>query len=103
MDTQPTQIAIPDTVQFADLRLARDADGMVSFNWQPIEAICDASNVSVELFQNAPEENVCALITTWYQTHLKRGGERDPVADDLIAEVLAEDAAGSLSHAPGRA
>ena len=32
------------------------------------------------------------------------GGGRDPVAEDLIAEVRAEDAAGQhYSHAPGRA
>ena len=32
------------------------------------------------------------------------GGERDAVADDLIAEVRAEDAAGQpYSHAPGQA
>lgn len=33
-------IVIPSGADFADLQLARDADGMVSFRWEPIEAIC---------------------------------------------------------------
>ena len=45
-----------------------------------------------------------ALITTWYSHHMAAGGERDAVADDLIAEARAEDAAGQpYSHAPGQA
>lgn len=43
-------------------------------------------------------------LTDWICQHLSAGGERDAVADDLIAEVRAEDAAGQqYSHAPGRA
>ena len=44
------------------------------------------------------------LAPTWYSQHLAAGGERDAVADDLIAEARAEDAAGQpYSHAPGQA
>ena len=36
--------------------------------------------------------------------HRQHGGEADPVADDLIAEVVAEEEAGqTVSHQPGRA
>ena len=102
MQQQLTKIAIPDDVSFSSLRLGRDADGTVSFDWAPIERICDASGVAVEVFKDGPEDNVSGLIVSWYQAHRQNGGEPDPVAEDLIAEVLAEDAAGQqISHAPG--
>ena len=35
------KLAIPEWVEFADLKLTRDpATGDVSFDWAPIEAIC---------------------------------------------------------------
>lgn len=104
MQRQLAQITIPDDVKFSDLNLARDPDGALSFNWEPIERICHASGLPVELFSEQPEENVCQLIMHWYHAHLQQGGPRDPVQDDLIAETLAEDAAGQrFSHKPGRA
>jgi len=104
MQQQLTKIAIPDDVPFSALRLCRDADGAVSFDWSPIERICEASGIPVEMFRDGPESNVADLITTWYQAHRQNGGAPDAVADDLIAEVLAEEAAGqAVSHAPGRA
>lgn len=104
MPTTPTNITIPDDLAFADLKLARDVDGAVSFDWTPIERICAASGIDVALFRDAPEDNVAGLITAWYAEHLKRGGARDPVQDDLIAEVIAEDVhGGGFSHQPGSA
>lgn len=98
------RITIPDDVDFADLRLTRDPDGSVSFDWRPIERICEASGIDVSAFRDAPEDNVGGLIAQWYAAHLARGGARDPVQDDLIAEVAAEDArGGGQSHQPGRA
>ena len=40
------------------------------------------------------EDAMAALITTWYSAHRSSGGDADPVAEDLLAEVRAEDAAG---------
>lgn len=96
-------ITIPDHIKFADLKLARDADGMVSFDWAPIEAICLASGVDVTLLKNGPEDNASALICAWYRSHINAGGEQDPVQEDLLTEIAMEDAAGSASFAPGRA
>lgn len=104
MQQQLTKIAIPDGVPFSSLRLGRDADGAISFDWSPIERICEASGLTLAMFTEGPEDNVASLITAWYQAHRQNGGEPDAVADDLIAEVLAEEAAGqSVSHAPGLA
>lgn len=104
MQQQLAKVAIPNGVDFSDLRLARDADGGVSFDWFVIERICQASGMPVEMLRDGPEDNVAGLIIAWYQAHLQQGGQPDPVADDLIGEVRAEDAAGqTTSHAPGRA
>lgn len=97
-------IVIPDDLQFSDLKLARDADGALSFDWAPIERICAASGVDVAVFRDGPEYNVSGLIVRWYMVHLEHGGERDPVQDDLINETIVEEAHGqAVSHAPGRA
>lgn len=98
------KITIPQDLDFAALKLARDADGAISFDWTPIEAICAASGVDVAVFRDRHEDNVAGLIVAWYFEHLAAGGARDPVQDDLIAEMQAEDAAGQrYSVAPGRA
>lgn len=103
-DKMLAQITIPDDVRFSDLHLARDADGMVSFDWSPIERICEASGLDLALLRDGPEDNVSSLVVAWYAEHLRNGGEHDPVQDDLIAEMMAEDAAGQhISLPPGRA
>lgn len=104
MTTKPVGITIPDDLDFAHLKMARDADGAVSFDWTPIERICSASGIDPSLFSDASEDNVSSLIVAWYRMHLAAGGARDPVQDDLIAEAELEDKhGGGLSHPPGRA
>lgn len=104
MQQQMAKVAIPDDIEFADLQLARDADGSVSFDWTAIERICRASGLPVEMFREAPEDNVAGLIAHWYMAHRAQGGSADPVAEDLIGEVAVEDAAGQgFSLPPGRA
>lgn len=104
MQQQAAKVAIPDDLAFSDLRLAREADGSISFDWAVIERICEASGLPVEMFRDAPEDNVSGLIVGWYQAHRQHGGEPDPVAEDLIFEVVVEGNAGQhTSHAPGRA
>ena len=99
-----TRVSIPTDLSFSDLNLARDADGHVSFYRGVIERVCEASEIPSELFFGAHEDNVAGLIVQWYQAHIANGGARDPVADDLIAEQRAEDAAGQpFSYPPGRA
>lgn len=104
MQRKLANITIPDTVNFADLKLSRDADGMVSFDWSPIETICTASNVPVEILKEGPEDNVSSLIVAWYENHIAHGGQRNQVADDIISEVIIEQHHGTtVSHKPGRA
>lgn len=98
------KITIPDDVKFSDLKLVRDPEsGDVMFDWEPIRRICEASSIDVAIFRDSTEDNVASLLTHWYGEHLKRGGDPDPVQEDLIAEMRAEDEHGGLSHQPGRA
>lgn len=108
VDAQPVTklitVAIPPGLAFADLKLARDADGMVSFDTAVIARIEVASGLPVGHFMARPEDELSDLITQWYRAHLAAGGAPDQVQEDLISEVRAEDAAGQHhSHAPGRA
>lgn len=99
-----TTIKIPEGLNFFDLRLARDSTtGDVSFDTTAIARIEAASGLPEGFFMGQPEDALAELITTWYSQYRAAGGASDPVAEDLIAEVKAEDAAGSLSHKPGRA
>lgn len=104
-ERQLLAIVIPDDLDFADPRLARDPNtGEVVFNWEPIDRICRASGIDVAVFRDQHEDNVSGLIVHWYQEHLAHGRARDPVQDELLAEVIAEDAlGGGISYQPGRA
>ena len=104
MTTVSIPISIPDDLPFSSLKLARDADGAVSFNWSAIEKICAASGIDPQYFATAGEDAVGALIVNWYAVHKQSGGIPDPVAEDLIAEVKLEDQfGGGTSHQPGQA
>ena len=96
------QIKISD-ISFADLKLAREADGSVSFDTTIIERIEAESGLPAGFFMGQHEDALASLITSWCSAHRAAGGDADPVAEDLIAEAQAEDAAGQhYSHAPGR-
>lgn len=102
--TKVVALAIPADLPFSALKLARDADGNVSFDWAPIERICAASGVDVAILRDGPEDSLAGLLIAWHRQHLAAGGAPDPVYVDLAGEVIAEDAAGQqYSHAPGRA
>lgn len=100
-----TPISIPHDLAFSDLRLARDPQtGDVSFDVSVIERIERASGLPDGFFMDQPEDALASLLTTWYSTHRAAGGVADPVAEDLLTEVRAEDAAAQpYSHQPGRA
>lgn len=41
---QLTRIVIPEGITFASLRLARDPDGALSFDWAPIEGTVEKTD-----------------------------------------------------------
>lgn len=91
MSPQMATLSIPDGVEFSDLQLARQGDGSIVFDWSPIKRICAASNIPVDLFRQASEDNIAGLLISWYITHLNRGGAPDPVAEELLSGALADD------------
>ena len=92
MKKQSISIIIPGSVKFSDLDLSRDPiTGEIAFSWEPIEIICQHSGIDSDLFRHQTEDNVAELITRWYAAHIDGGGARDPIADQLIDEVLFED------------
>ena len=90
------RIDIPDDLKFADLQLQFVDGGGIAFDWRPIEKICGHSGIPVSTFKESQEDNVAGLIVKWYAAHLAGGGETDPVAEELAAQVAAEDAAGFI-------
>lgn len=95
------QLKIPDSVQFSDLKLALEPEGL-SFDWTPIERICGHNGITIATFRESPEENVADLITHWYAQHLAAGGERDVIADTMIDETIIEDQGGVMPPTRGR-
>lgn len=96
-------LCIPAGVCFADLRLALEVDGDLSFDVEVIRRICTASGVDADAFI-ADEDALGALIVSWYRAHRAQGGEPDTVAEAIAAEVATEDARGQhFSLPPGRA
>lgn len=64
----------PD-LKFSKLRLARDPEtGGVTFDWEPIERLCEYNNLDIEIFEKGPEDNVAGLIIAWYAAHRAHGG-----------------------------
>lgn len=104
MQQQLTRLQIPDGIRFADLKLARDPDGAVSFEWSVVERVCRENGLPIEIMQDIPQDNVSGLLAAWYRAERADGGPADKTMDDLLEEVSAEDAAGqNVSHEPGRA
>ena len=98
----PLAIRVPADLDFAALALRRDPlTREISFDWAPIERICEVSAVDVQIFRAGPEDNVSGLIIAWYTMHREAGGAPDAVAEQLVAEVLAEDLYGEINVQPG--
>lgn len=85
------RVVIPEGVEFGALRLRREASGSVSFDVAIIARVARASGLDPALWLETHEDNVAGLIVAWYAEHLRRGGEPDAVAEQLGAEVRAED------------
>ena len=98
----PLAIRIPADLDFAALCLRRDpVSRTLSFDWSPIERICEVSGADVEIFRARDEGNVAGLIVAWYGMHRRHGGAPDAVAEQLLAEVDAESRYGEINVQPG--
>ena len=96
---------IPGNLDFSALNLSSDSstDGGIEFDWSLIEDICEASGIDIAEFRDTDEGNVSILIHQWYTEHRARGGEPDPIMEDIIIEAKLEELFGSESHKAGKA
>ena len=96
--TQKTYIVIPDEVHFADLNLTRDpVTSIVEFDMAPLERICEANDLDINMFTGDGDNKVGGLFNAWYRAHREGGGVPDPVQEQLIAEVAAVEEFGALN------
>ena len=94
----------PQGVDFSALNLRRDTTtGAISFDWEPIDQICEASGLPRDWARQDAENRASGIMVAWYVSYLEQGGNRDAVADELFSEAFIEMAHGSDSFSPGRA
>jgi hypothetical protein len=83
-------IQIPVDISFEDLHLSRDpVTGLIEFDAEPVEQVCEANHIDPDTLLT--EDNIGALLSAWYQAHRANGGAADPVQEQILAEVQAED------------
>jgi hypothetical protein len=93
-------IEIPVDISFEDLQLSRDpVTGVVAFDLEPVERVCEANDIDVDTFLT--DDNIGALLSAWYQAHRASGGALDPVQEQILAEVEAEDEFGLINVQEG--
>jgi len=96
------KIRLPEDIDFASLRLSRDPlTRQISFESEPIEALCECSGIDADIFLHGPQSNVAGLLAAWYAAHLRNGGQRDPVADQIFIEAITEAHYGEARVQPG--
>ncbi len=92
MEQRKAKVVIPENLSFSDLGLKRLDTGKIEFDWNVIKQICESSEgLPLEHLEEGPEDNVVGLILGWYMVIRENGGESDPVAEELVSEVMKED------------
>lgn len=98
----PLTLQIPTDLDFAALDLRRDPiTHELLVAWAPIERICEVSDVDPQIFLEGHEDNVSRLIVAWYEVHRQHGGAPDAVAEQMIAETVADELYGEINVQPG--
>lgn len=99
MKQRKAKVVIPEHLSFSDLGLKRLDTGKIEFDWGVIQSICESSEgLPLEHLEEGPEDNVVGLVLGWYMVIRENGGEIDPVAEQLVAEVMEEDGDGPSAN-----
>ena len=83
-------INLPQGYDFADLQLERDDAGGLRYLPDPLAACCEANELDVVMTLGS-NNMACMLVAEWYLSHRMSGGEPDPVAESILAEVAASE------------
>ena len=98
---EPEKIVIPEGLRFSELGFER-APFTRNLLYQPDALAAIFAANSIELSAAVENEDVvCWLIAQWYLAHRTAGGERDPVAEEILAEVSALQASNIPALQPG--
>lgn len=105
MEQRKAKVVIPENLSFADLGLRRLETGKIEFDWNVVKQICERSEgLPLDHLEEGPDDNVVGLILGWYMVIRENGGETDPVAEQLVAELMGKEAKGaSTDDESGRA
>ena len=96
MEQRKARVVIPDHLSFADLGLKRLETGKIEFDWNVVKQICESSEgLLLEHLEEGQGDNVVGLILGWHMVIRENGGETDPVAEELVAEVMEEESEGA--------
>lgn len=87
------KISIPDGMSFDNLDLKQEANGDITFNTEPLEAIFKFNGLNGSDFISF-EENISPLLVNWYLVHRKNNGKINHFAENLITEVILEESSG---------
>jgi len=100
--TEAAMITLPATgFSFADLALAREPDTQrLLYRPEPLRWLMRVNGFESQTVFDS-EDLACWLIAEWYAEHLAKGGEPDPVAEDILTEVTAAHFSGISSFQPG--
>ena|SRR5450756_2110225 len=86
---------------FADLALEREpVTRRLLYAPGPLSEMCRTNGLDPAAAL-ANEDLACWLICEWYVTHIEAGGEPDPTAEVILAEVAAQEASGMAALQPG--
>ena len=95
-------IKIPDGVAFADLKLEREPfTKQLMYDPAPLANLIVANNILTTQPLSENEDLAAWLIAQWYLAHRTSGGEPDPVAEEVLADVEALQAIGIPALDPG--
>jgi hypothetical protein len=94
-------ITIPTGVQFADLALERErGTKRLLYRPEPIAELIRANALDAQALLTS-EDLVAWLIAECYFAHRAAGGEPDPVAEEVLAEVASAEASNIPTLQPG--
>ena len=98
----PKKITIPPAVDFAELQLARELyTRRLLYKPMPLERLIAANRLALRGTMFEEEDLAAWLIARWYLAHRTAGGEPDPVAEEVLADVEALQAIGIPALDPG--